>query len=84
MSNYHFLPTLPTNGTVATFVTLVVSGWFAIASGAMFADRSPAAEPLRQAVFMDEAAPASPTPVPVAEAKPAVYEKVVVEARRFS
>jgi hypothetical protein len=84
MSNYRFLPTLPTNGSVAAFVTLAVSGWFAIASGAMLVERAPADEPLRQAVFMEEAAPASPTPVPVAEARPAVYERVVVEARRFS
>jgi hypothetical protein len=84
MTNYRFLPRLPSNGAVAASVTLIVSGWFAIAAGAMWVDHAPADEPLRQAVFMDEAAPASPTPVPVAQARPAVYEHVVVEARRFS
>jgi hypothetical protein len=84
MSNYRFLPRLPTNGSVAAFVTLAVSGWFAVASGAILGDRGPAQEPLRQAVFMNEAAPSSPTMVPVASASPGVYEKIVVEARRIS
>ena len=83
MSAYRFA-TLPSNGSVAAVVTLVVSGWFTVAAAAMFADGSkPAAQEPQRAVLMEEAAPASPTPLPVAMATPEVCEKIVVEGQRL-
>lgn len=84
MSAYRFAK-LPSNGSVAAVVTLVVSGWFTVAAAAMFADRSqPAAQQPQHAVLMEEAAPASPTPIPVAAASPEVCEKIVVEGQRLA
>jgi hypothetical protein len=38
MNAYQFLARLPSNGSVASFVTLVVSSWFLVAAGAILAD----------------------------------------------
>jgi hypothetical protein len=85
MSGYRFA-NLPSNGSVAAVVTLVVSAWFTVAAAAMLADgaAAPAAQEPQHAVLMEEAVPASPTPLPVAAAAtPAVCEKIVVEGRRL-
>ena len=37
-ATYQFLAKLPSNGLVASSVTLLVSAWFAVASGAILAD----------------------------------------------
>jgi hypothetical protein len=83
MSSYRFAP-LPSNGSVAAGVTIAVCAWFAVASGTILTDRAEArpADVVQHAVLMEEAAPSSPTPVPVAAATPEVSEKIVVEARR--
>ena len=83
MSAYRFAK-LPSNGSVAAAVTLVVSGWFTVAAAARFAGGgTPATQEPQRAVLMEEAAPASPTPLPVAAAAPEAREKIVVEARRL-
>jgi len=83
MSAYRFAK-LPSNGSVAAAVTLVVSGWFTVAAAAMFAGGgTPATQEPQRAVLMEEAVPASPTPLPVAAAAPEACEKIVVEARRL-
>jgi hypothetical protein len=83
MSAYRFAK-LPSNGSVAAAVTLVVSGWFTVAAAAMLADGgTPATQEPQRAVLMEEAVPASPTPLPVAAAAPEACEKIVVEARRL-
>ena len=38
MSAYQFMPKLPTNGSIASVVTHVVSVWFLVAAGAILAD----------------------------------------------
>jgi hypothetical protein len=93
MSGFRFA-SLPSHDSVATGVTLAVSAWLTLAAGAILADRGeprPADEPQR-AVLMEEALPASPTPLPVAavagdavhaEARPEVCETIVVQAGRI-
>jgi len=62
----------------------LVSGWFTVAAAAMFAGGgTPATQEPQRAVLMEEAVPASPTPLPVAAAAPEACEKIVVEARRL-
>jgi len=84
MSGYRFVK-IPSNGSVAAVVTLAVSGWFTLAAAAMFAGggAAPAAQEPQRAVLMEEAVPASPTPLPVAAATPEVREKIVVEGQRL-
>ena len=84
MSAYRFAK-IPSNGSVAAVVTLAVSAWFTVAAAAMFADgaSTPAAPEPQRAVLMEEAVPASPTPLPVAAATPEVCEKIVVEGQRL-
>lgn len=84
MSAYRFAK-LPSNGSVAAVVTVAVSGWFTIAAAAMLTDgaAAPAAPGPQHAVLMEEAAPASPTPLPVAIAAPHVSGKIVVESQRL-
>ena len=83
MSAYRFA-NLPSNGSVAAVVTLVVSGWFTVAAAAMFADGGkPAAREPQRAALVGETVPASATPVPVAAAAPEVCEKIVVEGQRL-
>jgi len=88
MSNFRFA-SLPSSDSVAAAVTLAVSAWLLVASGSILADRGgvhPAEEPQR-AVLMEEAAPASPTPIPVAANTPLVQPvacgRIVVEAQRI-
>jgi hypothetical protein len=38
MNAYQFLARLPSNGSVASLVTLVVSAWFLVAAGAILSD----------------------------------------------
>ena len=38
MNAYQFLAKLPSNGSVASLVTLVVSAWFLVAAGAILTD----------------------------------------------
>ena len=38
MSAYQFMPKLPSNGSVASWVTHVVSAWFLVAAGAILSD----------------------------------------------
>lgn len=80
MSTYRFAK-LPSNDSVATVVTLAVSAWLTLAAGTILADNGAAADAPQHAVLMEEAAPASPTPLPVAAA-PQVHERIVVEAQR--
>jgi hypothetical protein len=83
MSTYRFAK-LPSNDSVATVVTLAVSGWLTIAAAAILADNgAPATQEPQHAVLMEEAAPASPTPPPVAFA-PEAHEKIVVEAPKLA
>jgi hypothetical protein len=82
MSTYRFA-NVPSNDSVATVVTLAVSAWLTLAAGTILADGGAAAADVPQrAVLMEEAVPASPTPLPVAAA-PQVHEKIVVEAQRL-
>jgi hypothetical protein len=86
MSTYRFAK-LPSNGSVAAAVTLAVSGWLTIAAGTILADAGASghgADVPQRAVLMEEAAPASPTPLPVAAAAPQAHEKIVVEAQRLA
>ncbi|HZZ93450.1 MAG TPA: hypothetical protein VFE23_12885 [Usitatibacter sp.] len=82
MNHYRFV-SLPSNDSVATGITLAVCTWFTVAAGYMLTDRADtrAVDNVQHAVLMEEAAPSSPTPLPVAAA-PDVTEKIVVEARR--
>jgi hypothetical protein len=88
MSTFRFAP-IPSSGSVAAAVTLAVSAWLVVASGSILADRSGLhpAEGVQHAVLMEEAAPAYPTPIPVATAAPLVQpvacQKIVVEAQRI-
>ena len=84
MSAYRFAK-LPSNGSVAAAVTLIVSGWFTVAAAAMFTSGSstPVAQEPQRAVLMEEAVPASPTPLPVAAIQPDVCEKIVVTGQRL-
>jgi hypothetical protein len=88
MSSFRFAP-LPSSDSVASAVTLAVSAWLVVASGSILADRSGVhpAEGAQHAVLMEEAAPASPTPIPVAALatglQPVVCERIVVEAQRI-
>ena len=83
MSSYRFVK-LPSNDSVASGVTLAVSAWLTLAAAAMLADHGvPSADVPQRAVLMEEAAPASPTPLPVAAA-PEAHEKIVVEAQRLA
>jgi len=104
MSGFRFA-SIPSNASVAAAVTLAVSTWFAVAAGTILAggtdrtDRTVAqrTEGPQHAVLMEEAAPASPTPIPVADlgarvqpvadlraaVQPVVCEKIVVEAQRI-
>ena len=38
MNAYEFMPKLPSNGSVSSLVTHVVSAWFLVAAGAILAD----------------------------------------------
>ena len=83
MSSYRFA-NLPSSGSVAAVVTLAVSAWLTVAAGTILADGGAATPDTPQrAVLMEEAAPASPTPIPVASA-PAAHERIVVEAQRLA
>lgn len=88
MSSFRFA-SIPSNGSVAAAVTLAVSAWFAIAAGSILTDHTGAhpAEDVQHAVLMEEAAPAYPTPIPVADlgskAHPVACERIVVEAQRI-
>jgi hypothetical protein len=88
MSSFRFA-SIPSNAAVATAVTLAVSAWFTVAAGTILADRTGThpAEAVQHAVLMEEAAPASPTPIPVADAgvrlQPVACQKIVVEAQRI-
>jgi hypothetical protein len=83
MSAYRFAK-LPSNGSVAAVVTLAVSGWLTVAAAAMLTDGGqPAAQEPQRAVLMEEAAPASPTPLPVAAVTPEVCDKIVVTGQRL-
>ena len=85
MSTYRFAK-IPSNGSVAAVVTLAVSAWFTLAGAAMLTNGHAASAPESQpqhAVLMEEAAPASPTPLPVAANTPDICEKIVVERPRL-
>ena len=89
MSGFRFA-SIPSNASVAAAVTLAVSAWFVVAAGTVLADppSTRPAEGVQHAVLMEEAAPASPTPIPVADLgaralQPVVCEKIVVEAQRI-
>jgi hypothetical protein len=93
MSNFRLAP-LPSNASIADAVTVAVCAWFTLAAGTLLAggEATPAADLSQRAVLMEEAGAAVPTPIPVAaanpsltlsEARPAVYEKIVVEASRI-
>ena len=98
MSSFRFA-SIPSSASVAAAVTLAVSAWFTVAAGTILADHTGAhpAEGMQHAVLMEEAAPASPTPIPVADlgarvqpvadlraaVQPVVCEKIVVEAQRI-
>ena len=88
MSSFRFV-SLPGSDSVAAAVTLAVSAWLVVAFGSILADRSGAhaAEAAQHAVLMEEAAPAYPTPIPVAAAatpvKPVMCERILVEAQRI-
>ena len=91
MSSYRFAP-LPSNASVAAGVTVAVSAWLTLAAGTILADptQPQAADARQRAVLMEEAAPAYPTPLPVAanaalvtaKPSPVMCEKIVVEAQR--
>jgi len=79
MSAYQFMPKLPSNGSVASLVTQVVSVWFLVAAGAILADpRSPYTQrptpAFRETIFVTAQAQAAPV-VPV-------RETITVVARR--
>ena len=88
MSTFRFA-SLPSSDSVAAAVTLAVSAWLVVASGSILADRSSAhaAEGAPHAVLMEEAAPAYPTPLPVAAlatpVQPVMCERILVEAQRI-
>jgi len=88
MSTFRFA-SLPSSDSVAAAVTLAVSAWLVVASGSILADRSSAhaVEGAQHGVLMEEAAPAYPTPIPVAaaatEVKPVMCERILVEAQRI-
>ena len=75
MNEYRFAE-YPSNSTVASGVTLLVSAWFLVAAGAILADRD---SPYTQRPVVAQAAPA---PV-VAALTPATYFSITVEAKRL-
>ena len=70
MNTYEFAG-LPRPSTVASLVTLMVTAWFALAGGAIIADRE-----------SGYAARAARDAAPVAEIAPQARFTIVVEARR--
>ena len=76
MNDYRFAE-YPSNSTVASGVTLLVSAWFLVAAGAILADPSSpyTQHPVAQAAV---AAPAT-----VAALTPATYFTITVEAKRL-
>jgi hypothetical protein len=78
MNEYRFAE-YPSNSSVASGVTLLVSAWFLVAAGAIIADpASPYTQ--RPAAVAQVAAPA---PAVVAAATPAAYFTIKVEAKRL-
>ena len=79
MNEYRFAE-YPSNSSVASGVTLLVSAWFLVAAGAIIADPvSPYTQ--RPAAVAQAAAPAPA--VVVAADTPAAYFTITVEARRL-
>ena len=77
MNEYRFAA-YPSNSSVASGVTLLVSAWFLVAAGAIIADpTSPYTQ--RPAAVAQAKAPG----VVVAEAAPATYFTITVEAKRL-
>lgn len=75
MNDYRFAE-YPSNSTVASGVTLLVSAWFLVAAGAILADpASPYTRPVAQA--------AAAAPATVAALTPATYFTITVEAKRL-
>jgi hypothetical protein len=65
---------MPSNAAVASFVTVLVTAWFALASGAILTDQHSEAT-----IEMARTVPVAPADIPY-EAR----ETIVVEARRSS
>lgn len=77
MNDYRFAE-YPSNSSVASGVTLLVSAWFLVAAGAIIADP---VSPYTQRSVVAQAAPAAPAVV--AEIAPAAYFTITVEAKRL-
>ena len=77
MNEYRFAE-YPSNSTVASGVTLLVSAWFLVAAGANLADRD---SPYTQRPVVAQAA--APAPAAVAALTPATYFSITVEAKRL-
>jgi hypothetical protein len=73
-TTYKFAP-VPSNSTVAGGVTILVSAWFLVAAGAIFAD--PAAGPAQRAALTQRE---SPTEIAIA---PEARLRITVEAPRL-
>jgi|SRR5229473_8206581 len=82
MNAYQFLAKLPSNGSVASLVTLVVSAWFLVAAGAILTD--PTSVYTQRTVVTAQAG----QPERIARAAPATPQAhttiIVVSARRSS
>ena len=79
MNAYQFLAKLPSNGSVASVVTLLVSAWFLVAAGAILTD--PTSVYTQRATVTAR----SGQPEHIAQAAPQAHTTImVVTARRAS
>jgi hypothetical protein len=76
MNEYRFAE-YPSNSSVASGVTLLVSAWFLVAAGAIIAD------PVSPYTQRPAAVAQAKAPVVVAEVAPAAYFTITVEAKRL-
>ena len=82
MNAYRFAA-YPSNSSVASGVTLLVSAWFFVASGAILLDASPSSAQREARAVVTQAEAAKPIPATLAVA-PDAHFTITVEARRIA